>query len=241
MIVAVTGGKGGPGATVLAVRLALSLAESGRDCLLLDLDPWGGDVGTYVDSEGLDPRRGLLPLLKLGPVEGQESIERECQSISKHLSVVLGFMRPEPDLLQGRIESLLRSALRVAEIVVVDLGRIAARSPSLEILSVSDHVLLAVRPDLQGALAAERVLALIPCEPLLVATKVHRRAAADVVELSQALGKPIPASVPYLRDPRSRRSPRRLHRELSKLGDALSGPARPIDLGAGIPHEVAVS
>jgi Flp pilus assembly CpaE family ATPase len=150
-------------------------------------------------------------------------------------------MRPEPELLQGRVESLLRSAIRVAEIVVVDLGRIAARSPSLEILSLSDHVLLAVRPDLQGALAAERVLALIPPGSMLVATKVHRRAAVDVVELSRALGKPIAASVPYLRNPRSRRSPRRLHRELSKLGDALSGPAHPIELGAGLPHQVAVS
>jgi Mrp family chromosome partitioning ATPase len=240
VIVAVTGGKGGPGATVLAVRLALSLAESGRDCLLLDLDPWGGDVGTYVDSEGLDPRRGLLPLLKLGPVEGQESIERECQSISKHLSLVLGFMRPEPDLLHGRIEGLLRSALRVAEIVVVDLGRIAARSPSLESLSLSDHLLLAVRPDLQGALAAERALALTDGRPTLVATQVRRRGGADVVELSQALGRPVAASVPYLRDAASPRSPRRLQHELSKVHDALSAPAQPIDLPK-IPHEVAVS
>ncbi|MDP9235459.1 MAG: hypothetical protein M3P01_13050 [Actinomycetota bacterium] len=224
-----------------AVRLALHLAEAGGDCLLLDLDPAGGDVGTYLDPEGLDPRRGLLPLLKLGPVESQDGIERECQRVTQHLSVLLGFMRPEPDLLQGRIDGLLRSALRVAETVVVDLGRTAAGSPSLAVLSLSDHVLLAVRPDLQGALAAERALALTGTDPLLVATQLRKRGAADVVELSQALGRPVAASVPYLKDPSSRRSRRRLRRELSKLSDALSAPAaQPID-PPGVRQEVSVS
>jgi hypothetical protein len=182
----------------------------------------------------------LLPLLKLGPAEGHNEIERECQSISPHLSVLLGFMRPEPELLQGRIDGLLSSALRVAETVMVDLGRTEPGSPSLEVLSRSDHVLLAVRPDLQGALAAERALTITRGNPTVVATQVRGRGVVDVVELAQALERPVAASIPHLRDPSSRRSHRRLLRELSKLSDAISAPLQPIDLPGGRP-EVALS
>jgi hypothetical protein len=182
----------------------------------------------------------LLPLLKLGPVEGHNEIERECQSISQHLSVLLGFLRPEPDLLQGRMDNLLRSAVRVAETVVVDLGRMAVGSPSLEALSMTDQVLLAVRPDLQGALAAERALMVTSGNPTVVATQVRKRGGADVVELSQALERPVAASIPHLRDPSSRPSSRRLRRELSTLSDVISAPARPID-PPGARREVSVS
>lgn len=242
MIIGVTSGKGGPGATVLAVNLAFELSLSGRDCLLVDLDPWGGDVGAYLDPERVDPRKGLLPLLKLErSAISQEAVVRECQVINDHLSVLLGLIRPEPDLLRGRIESLLRSARRVAEVVVVDLGRIAESSPSLEALPLIGCSHLAARPDLQGALAAERALALIDDNTAVVATHVRRRSAADVVELSEALGRPVVASIPYLRDPLPRHRSHRLHREISKLIDSMTTREEESDVPGRVPQEVAVS
>jgi Mrp family chromosome partitioning ATPase len=242
VIIGVTSGKGGPGATVLAVNLAFELSQRDRDCLLVDLDPWGGDVGAYLDPERVDPRRGLLPLLKLERSAISEgAVERECQGITDHLSVLLGLIRPEPDLLRGRIQSLLRSARRVAEIVVVDLGRIVASSPSLEALPVTDCSQLAARPDLQGALAAERALALITGNTAVVATHVRRRSAADVVELSDALGRQVVASIPYLRDPLPRRRTKRLRREISKLIDSMPAREEVSDVLRQVPQEIAVS
>lgn len=242
MIIGVTSGKGGPGATVLAVNLAFELSQRDRDCLLIDLDPWGGDVGAYLDPQRVDPRRGLLPLLKLEQSAiSNEAVVRECQQINDHLLVLLGLIRPEPDLLRGRIESLLRSANRVAEVVVVDLGRIVASSPSLEALPVIDCSRLAARPDLQGALAAERALALITGNTAVVATHARRRSAADVVELSEALGRQVIASIPYLRDPLPRRRSKRLRREISKLIDSVPTRREISDLPGQVPQEVAVS
>ncbi|MGH2730225.1 MAG: hypothetical protein ACRDJI_06390 [Actinomycetota bacterium] len=222
MIVCVTGGKGGPGATVLAVNLALAFSESGRSCLLLDLDPWGGDIGVYLDPDRVDPCRGLLPLLKLerGDVT-KGSIGRESQAIGGGLWVLLGLIRPAPDLLRGRIANLIEAARGVADVVVVDLGRAAPGSPSLEACALADRVLVTACADLQGALAAERALTLIPGATELVATKVGRRRAADVVELAEALGRPIAASIPVLKSPVSSRRGRRLRRELSRL---VTGP-----------------
>ncbi len=135
MIVGVTGGKGGPGATVLAVRLASGLARRGHDVLLADLDPAGGDAVAYLDSAGaLDPRRGLLPLLKLerGPI-GDDALARELQPLSPSLKILLGLLRPAPDLLAGRADGLLRTASRLAEIVVADVGRRGRDRPRLRL------------------------------------------------------------------------------------------------------------
>ena len=242
MIIGIASAKGGPGATVLAVNLAFELSQRDRDCLLVDVDPWGGDVGAYLDPERIDPRRGLLPLLKLEQSAiSQEAIVRECQEINDHLLVLLGLIRPEPDLLRGRIENLLRSARRVAEVVVVDLGRIIASSPSLEALPVIDCSHLAARPDLQGTLAAERALALITGNTAVVATHVRRRSAADVVELSEALGRQVVASIPYLRDPLPHRRSERLRREISKLIDSMPAREEVGDVLRQVPQEIAVS
>ncbi|MFN2490790.1 MAG: hypothetical protein ABR529_13870, partial [Actinomycetota bacterium] len=76
------------------------------------------------------------------------------------------------------------------------------------------------RPDLQGALAAERAVSLIEKHQASVqvaATKVRRRRSADVAELSEALGRLIVASVPELRAPVSLNQGRRLRRELARV------------------------
>jgi Mrp family chromosome partitioning ATPase len=218
MIVCVTSGKGGPGATVLAVNLAVAFSETGRNCLLLDLDPSGGDIGVYLDPDRLDPRRGLLPLLKLerGDVT-KDSIGRESQAIGGGLWVLLGLVRPAPDLLGGRIANLIETARELADVVVVDLGRAVPGSPSLEACTFADRVMVAACADLQGALAAERALTLIPRATEVVATKVSTRRSADVVELAEALGRPIATSIPLLKSPVSSRRGRRVRRELSRL------------------------
>lgn len=228
MIVCVTGGKGGPGATVLAANFAFAAARTKRSCLLIDLDPFGGDVGAYLDPGTLDPRRGLLPLLKLernGVSQG--AIEREAQEVAPGLNVLLGSLRPACDLLKGRVREVLRSAQRIAEVVVADLGRMASESPSLQGFDDADHILVAARPDLQGALAAERALSLIDHlgAVRVVATKVRRRRMADVTELSEALGRPIAAMLPELRMPVAVNAPRRTRRALAGLVETL-GPER---------------
>ena len=222
MIIAVTSGKGGPGATVLTVNLASELTRRGLRCLLVDLDPWGGDVGAYLRPEHLDPRRGLRPLLKLEQAPTPETVDREAQVVGD-LRVVLGLMRPEPDVVSGRVESLLVAAGRVADVVVVDLGRMSPGSPCIEGLSLVTALILAARPDLQGALAAERALAAIERDALIVATATRRRDAANVVELAEALGQPIAATFPHLKRPTTLSRTRAVRRCVSKLGEKIPG------------------
>lgn len=222
MIVGVTSGKGGPGATVLAVHLAAELARRGRSTLLLDLDAWGGDVGAYVGPENLDPRRGLRPLLKLEHAPSPEAVRRESQPVGQ-LRVVLGLIRPEPDLLKGRIDRVVAAADQMADVVVADLGRTIPGSPASEALRVVDATVVVARADLQGALAAERAIASIATEVQLVATAVRRRDAADVLELSEALERPVTATFPLLKKPTSLTPTRRLRQCVSDLVTVVPG------------------
>jgi Mrp family chromosome partitioning ATPase len=236
VIIAVTSGKGGPGATVLTVNLASELARRGRKCLLVDLDPWGGDVGAYLGPEHLDPRRGLRPLLKLEHDPTPETVEREAQKVGD-LRVVLGLMRPEPDVISGRVESLLIAAAGVADVVVVDLGRMSPGSPCIESVSVVTALLLAARPDLQGALAAERALTAIERDALIVATATGRRDGANVIELAEAVGQPVAATFPRLKQQARLSRGRSVRRCVSELGEKIPGLVEP---RAAVPQNAQV-
>ncbi len=236
MIVCITGGKGGPGTTVLATNLALTAATMGRSCLLVDLDPFGGDVGAYLNPEHLDPRRGLLPLLRLERAGvSPDALQRETQIVSPALTVLLGLLRPDPDLFDGRVVDLLRSAQSIAEVVVADLGRAFVGSPTLQALENADEIVVAARPDLQGALAAGRALSVLDQRhnSRVVATRVRKRRAADVTELAEALGRPIATSIPELKPPARPRGSRRLRRELSRLIEDLIGTEGAIEVAPG--------
>lgn len=232
MIVCVTGGKGGPGATVLACGLAGSLARSGRRVLLIDDDPRGGDACAYLDPSELDPRRGLLPLLRLehGSIAAPV-IAREAIAVAANFHVLLGLPRAAPELLAGRLEQLAHASRELADVTVIDLGAAFAGSPSMPLVGLADKVLLAARPDLQGALAAERALGTIG-ETLhveLVATRVRERAKADVVELSEALQCDIRLHVPESSPIQSIAiNPRRpLRRALDRIAEAVNSSDTP--------------
>ncbi len=244
MIVCVTGGKGGAGTTVLATNLALTTASTGRSCLLVDLDPYGGDVGAYLDPEHLDPRRGLLPLLRLERSGvSPDALQRESQTVAPGLTVLLGLLRPNPHLLDGRASDVLGAAELIAEVVVVDLGRAVVGSPSLDALAHADDVLLAARPDVQGALAAGRALSVLDQEhPVrIVATRVRKRRVADVTELAEALERPIAASIPELKVPARPSPSRRVARLLSRLIEEVAGTERALERPAERVPEVAAS
>ena len=83
-LVAVTGGKGGPGATTLAVGLAGAWAAAGQSVLLVDLDPAGGDVAAHLPVA--DVRRGVAPLLgSPGVPPGPAAVLAEVAQVNRRV------------------------------------------------------------------------------------------------------------------------------------------------------------
>jgi Flp pilus assembly CpaE family ATPase len=182
--IAICAGKGSPGASFVAVNLASTMARE-QDVLLLDLDPSGGDVAAYL---GLDPRRGMFPLMRLAG-SSPTSVALLDEAERRHrLCVVGGF----PDACSQTTADVLPSILQVARatkrLVIADIGRVS--DTTARIAEVADLVLLVVRPDLVSVAGAERALR------ALTQAGIERHRPADISEVATALRSPVLASLP---------------------------------------------
>lgn len=199
-LVVVTGGKGGPGATTLAVGLAGAWAAAGRSVLVADLDPAGGDVAAHLPVEDL--RRGVAPLLGVvGSRLDAAAVAAESTMAGANLWVLNGLPCPDTaGLLQPAATRALLGAVRAldaVELVVVDPGRLLPGSVAAVALGAADAGVLAVRPDLPGALAARRALDAVADLPGLAVMAVGaQRRSADVTDLAEALGRRVAGVVP---------------------------------------------
>lgn len=198
--VAVCSGKGAPGATFVAVNLSPALARSGQPVMLLDLDPAGGDVAAYL---GLDPRRGLFPLLRMNAgVPDGPAIAREAEEAAGVLAVA-GFPEPFAAAVPDVLASVMGRAAGDGRVVVADLGRVDEASAT--VAKGADLCIVVARPDLVSVLGAERAIRLLEgCgvdRARIVATLcgTDRRRPGDVAEVAEALGVPLLGSVPWSR------------------------------------------
>jgi Flp pilus assembly CpaE family ATPase len=228
--IVICSGKGSPGATFVAVNLTAALARAKQDAVLLDLDPAGGDLCCYL---GLDPRRGLYPLLRMeGGVSGGSRLLAEAEERSG-FRVVGGFPEPSELASPDVLASALGAASAPDRVIVADIGRVAtANAP---IAAQAELVLLVVRADLVSVLGAERALKQLEAagtdrERIRAVVSWHeRRRPADLAEVGEALRLPIVGTVPV-----DRRGARKAliaqrpaaTRRLSRAFDALSKAAR---------------
>ena len=139
-LVAVTGGKGGPGATTLAVGLAGAWAAAGQSVLLVDLDPAGGDVAAHLPVA--DMRRGVAPLLgSPGVPPGPTAVLAVVAQVSRRVGLLAGLARPDAaGLLHRDVVHALLAAVRRIEglgLVVIDPGRLLPGSVATAVLEAA--------------------------------------------------------------------------------------------------------
>lgn len=196
-VVGIPSGKGSPGGTFVAVNLSAALARAGRKVLLLDLDPAGGDVSCYL---GLDPRRGLYPLLRLeGEAPAPDRLLAEAEERAGFLAVS-GL--PEPgDVASEVLVRILQAARSTGRTVVADLGRPTGASEAA--IREADRVGVVVRPDLVSVLGAQRALrrlgaAGVPPERVgVIISGLDRRRPGDRAEVQDALRVPVLHAIPF--------------------------------------------
>ncbi|MGI5224074.1 septum site-determining protein Ssd [Actinoallomurus sp. CA-142502] len=152
--IAVLGGRGGAGASVLAAALASCGAKRGLRTLLVDGDPLGGGIDLVMGAEGApgarwsdySERRGRLSSTALHdslPARGGLAI----------LSWHRGAVEPvAPDTMR----SVLDAGARGFDLVVTDLPR-QLTDASAEALATADMTLIVVPAEVRAAVAADRV------------------------------------------------------------------------------------
>ncbi|MEU6219515.1 AAA family ATPase [Streptomyces sp. NPDC047022] len=156
-VVTVTGAKGGVGATVAAVHLALAARASGRTVALVDLDLQSGDVASYLDVQFRRSVADLAGIADINPRVLQDALYAHDSGIGLLLAPAEGERGEE---VTDRVARQVLGALRARhDVVVVDCGS-QMNSATAAAVEVADHALLLVTPDVVAVRAAKRMVRL---------------------------------------------------------------------------------
>lgn len=156
-VVTVFSNKGGVGTTTIATNLAVSLAqETGQKVVIADLDLELGDVTMFLN---LKPRYTIVDVVSRGPRLDSSSVH---SALAKHDSEVFVLGEPaKPEdadaITADQVGQLLTHLRQMFSFVIVDTAH-TFEERTLEVLDVSDLILLVVLLDLPNIRNVQRCL-----------------------------------------------------------------------------------
>ena len=156
--VAVVGGCGGAGASILAAALATVAARRGRRALLIDGDPLGGGLDLVI---GLERAEGLRWPDLAGTV-GRVSAPslRSALPAVKELAVMSWDRSQQLTIRPDIMREVIAAAQRGNDVVVIDLPR-RLDPATEEALTVATTTILVVPAEVRAIAAATRVKTLL--------------------------------------------------------------------------------
>jgi secretion/DNA translocation related CpaE-like protein len=197
LVLGITGGCGGAGATTSAIWIAQAAAGLGARVLLVDGDPWGGGLELALAAEE-------TPGLRWPDLAGASgSIDPE--RLADSLPVVGGFSflswpgsrDPAAPVDASTAGGVLDAARRGYELVVVDIGR--GTEPVQSFAWDCDRLLVVVPAQLRAAVATARLLHELPPVEAALLVRGKAGAALDGGLIADAVGLPVQGRVPELR------------------------------------------
>ena len=189
-VVAVLGGRGGAGASVLAAALAVTGRRRDLDTLLIDADPFGGGVELVLGWETMqglrwpdlvDASGRVNPPALMSALPGEGSL------------AVLSFDQSELDGVPTEaMASAIDAGRRGRDLVVLDLPR-RFDEPTLLALTASDRGYLIVPAELRACAAARRVASVARhyCANLCVIVRGTAPLGLTPAEIARALALPL--------------------------------------------------
>ncbi|UJW34638.1 helicase [Saccharothrix sp. AJ9571] len=160
-VLAVVGGRGGAGASVLAAGIATTAASAGENVLLVDCDPLGGGLDVLFGAEN---HQGLRwPALR---VDSGQVLLSALETALPHRDYGTGRIRflstgeKGPDPSGEAIAGVVTSARRAGRLVICDLPRHLGGGAA-EAAARADLVLVVVPPEVRACSAAKRVVDLL--------------------------------------------------------------------------------
>ncbi|MEU1048927.1 AAA family ATPase [Streptomyces sp. NPDC005897] len=154
-VVTVSGAKGGVGATLTAVQLALAAQASGRSTALLDMDLQTGDVASYLDVQFRRSVADLAAITDLSPRVLADAVFRHDSGLALLLAPGEGERGEEvTDRAARQLVAALRSRY---EVVVIDCGAQLGGAGAAAVES-ADTALLVTTPDVVAVRGAKRAV-----------------------------------------------------------------------------------
>ncbi|MCM2576318.1 AAA family ATPase [Streptomyces meridianus] len=154
-VVTVTGAKGGVGATLTAVQLALAAQASGRSAALVDMDLQSGDVASFLDVQYRRSIVDLAGIQDISPRVLQDAVFTHPTGLGLLLAPGEGERGEEvTDRTARQVVSALRSRY---EVVVIDCGS-HMNGANAAAVEMADTALLVLTPDVVAVRAAKRLV-----------------------------------------------------------------------------------
>ncbi|WP_369197090.1 AAA family ATPase [Streptomyces djakartensis] len=154
-VVTVSGAKGGVGATLTAIQLALAAQASGRSTALVDMDLQTGDVASYLDVQF---RRSVVDLAAINDISPRvlaDAVFRHDTGLVLLLAPAEGERGEDvTDRAARQIVSALRSRY---EVVVIDCGAQLGGAGAAAV-EMADRALLVTTPDVVSVRGAKRAV-----------------------------------------------------------------------------------
>ncbi|MFJ4522281.1 CpaE family protein [Streptomyces sp. NPDC088810] len=154
-VVTVSGAKGGVGATLAAIQLALAAQASGRATALVDLDLQTGDIASYLDIQFRRSVADLAAITDISPRVLADAVFRHDTGLALLLAPGEGERGEEvTDRAARQIVGALRSRY---EVVVVDCGA-QLSGAGAAVVEMADTALLVTTPDVIAVRGAKRTV-----------------------------------------------------------------------------------
>ncbi|MFC8370197.1 MULTISPECIES: AAA family ATPase [unclassified Streptomyces] len=154
-VVTVSGAKGGVGATLTAIQLALAAQASGRTTALVDMDLQTGDIAAYLDVQF---RRSVVDLAAVNDISPRvlaDAVFRHDTGLALLLAPGEGERGEDvTDRATRQIVSALRSRY---EVVVIDCGAQLGGAGAAAV-EMADTALLVTTPDVVAVRGAKRAV-----------------------------------------------------------------------------------
>ncbi|WP_412740982.1 septum site-determining protein Ssd [Krasilnikovia sp. MM14-A1259] len=189
-VLAVIGGRGGAGASILAGGLAVTAVGRGLRTLLVDADPLGGGLDLVLGWEQVDGLRWPA----LAGADGRVDPPALLRALPHRGDLVLlSFARDEPPAVPGEaMAATLDAARRGRDTIITDLPRRLDDAATLA-LQAADRALIVVPAELRATAAAARVAAdvAVHCDQLAVVVRGPAPGRLKAREIAGALGLPL--------------------------------------------------
>lgn len=188
--VAVVGGRGGAGATVLAASLALAAVRRGYRTMLVDGDPLGGGIDLVVGGECQSGLRWPDLVATRGRV-GADALRSALPQVDELR--VLSWDRSDSLTIPGStMREVLAAGRRGSDLLVVDLPRRVDAAVE-ETLTRAAITLLVVPAEIRATAAAARVAAALTlvCADVRVVVRGPAPSGLDGAVIAASLGLPL--------------------------------------------------
>lgn len=193
-LLAVIGGRGGAGTSILAGGLAVTAVRSGLRTLLVDADPLGGGLDLVLGWEQVDGLRWPA-LAEAGGRVDPPALLRALPHRGD--LVLLSFARDVSAAVPAEAMAATLDAARVGrDVIIADLPRQLDDAAVLA-LQAADRTILVVPAELRATAAAARIAATVAvhCDDIAVVVRGPAPGKLKPREVARALGLPLVGSL----------------------------------------------